>query len=158
MGTVSPPPGGLRPEVKKTGAEWPAIALVAVLAVLILTAARGYLKSEKKPPAPVVQPTAAPAPTLVPTPVPTEDTEKDLRVAEAYLLMHLKSPSSYRRISSREVWTATDGIRFRIEYDAQNSYGALMRECSYVPFPPPDPPHEVAGTPCSVGDALGWNR
>jgi hypothetical protein len=161
MGTVSPPPGSLGPRGKKTGAGWPAIVLVAVVAALLFTAARGYLKSQEKPPAPVVQLTAAVVhvqPTAAPasTPVPTVDLERDLRIAEEFLKKHLKAPSTYKRISSLAVWGRSSGHRFRIEYDAQNSYGALIRECYYVPFPPLDPPRGKPGTPCDIGDSLGW--
>jgi hypothetical protein len=160
MGTVSPPPGGLGSEGKKTGVGWPAIVLVAVLAALLFTAARGYLKSQEKPPAPAVQPTAVvtlvrPTPALAPTPVPTVDTEGDLRIAEEFLKKRLKAPSTYKRISSMEVWVDGRDHRFRIEYDAQNAYGALIRECYYVPFPPVDSA-PGPGTECNIGDSLGW--
>jgi hypothetical protein len=66
MGTVSPPPGGLGSEGKKTVAGWPAIVLIAVVAALIFTAARGYLKAKKPSFAndrpPVAAPTAAVSP------------------------------------------------------------------------------------------------
>ena len=144
MGTVSPPPGSLGPEGKKTGTGWPAVALVAVMAVLILTAARGYLKSQKKPPVPVVQPTAVVVnvqPTAIPadTPVPTVDPEKNLKIAERVVMMGLKTPSTYKRISGVELRSgaATAGGTshvFQIDYDAQNIYGALVRECAVAVF------------------------
>jgi hypothetical protein len=162
MGTVLPPPGSLGPEGKKTGTGWPAIVLVAVLAALILTAARGYLKSQEKPPAPVFQPTAVVVqiqPTADPTLIPTINLEKDLlRIAEEILKKRLKSPSTYKRISSLEVW-GEGGHRFRIEFDAQNAYGALMRECYYVPLQEQgNDPAAPDVTPCNVGDSLGWRR
>ncbi len=147
MGTVSPPPGSLGPEGKKTGGGWPAIALVAVVAALLFTAARGYLKSQEKPPAPVVQPTAAvvrvqptaaPASTPVP-PVPTVDPEKNLKIAESIVKMGLKTPSTYKRISGVELRSGAASAGgtshvFRIEYDAQNIYGALVRDCTVAVF------------------------
>ena len=67
MGSVLPPPGSLGPEGKKTRAGWPAIALVAVMAALMLTAARGYLKTKGKRSfaddrSPVATPTATVSP------------------------------------------------------------------------------------------------
>src|ERR1017187_3747491 len=67
MGTVSPPAGGLRSEGKKTGAGWPGIALLVLVAALLFTAARGYLKTKGKPSfaddrPPVAVPTMAASP------------------------------------------------------------------------------------------------
>jgi hypothetical protein len=109
MGTLSPPPRVAEIRREEAGAGWPAIPLMAAVAALVLTAARGYLKSQKEPPAPVVQPTAAvvqvqPTAAPAPTPVPTVDLERDLRIAEEFLKEHLKAPSTYKRISSLEVW------------------------------------------------------
>ena len=155
MGTVLPPPGSRRPEETKARAGWSGIVLVAVVAALILIAAKGYLKSQEKPPAPVVQPTAAvvyvqPTAAPVPTPIPTVDPERDLRIAEEVLKKSLKAPSTYKRISSVEVWVGAGDHRFRIEFDAQNGFGALIRGCYYVPL------EETGMTPCDVGDSLGW--
>ena len=82
MGTATPAPRSGHPEGKKNGVRWPAIALVAVMAALILVAARDYLKAQKKPSAPVVQSTAAvvhihPTVAPAPTPVPTVDPERE---------------------------------------------------------------------------------
>ena len=48
MGSVSPPPRSEHPEGKKTGAGWPAVALVAVLAAIAAAAeaARTGLKAD----------------------------------------------------------------------------------------------------------------
>lgn len=51
----------------------------------------------------------------------------------------LKSPSSYSQSSSKEVWSgkAPDGNKayvVRVEYDAQNGFGAMIRDCQYVAF------------------------
>jgi hypothetical protein len=147
MGTVSPPPGSLGPKGKKTGVGWPAIALVAVVAALLFTAARGYLKSQEKPPVPVVQPTAAvvhvqptAAPALTPVPpVPTVDPEKNLKISESIVKMGLKTPSTYKRISGVELRSGAASAGgtshvFQIDYDAQTIYGALVRDCAVAVF------------------------
>jgi hypothetical protein len=137
MGTLSPPPGT---QTKKTGIDWTVGVVVVLFVLLLVVALRGYLRAQKKPTAqvvqltaPVVQPTAVPAP----TPVPTVD--KLPSVAEGVLTAQLKAPSTYRRISVEEIWSGPTpsgkkGHIFKIEYDAQNAYGALLRGCSLVPF------------------------
>jgi hypothetical protein len=49
----------------------------------------------------------------------------------------LKSPSSFSLISGQRLWTGENSTGnhahvVRIEYDAQNGFGALIRGCSYV--------------------------
>jgi hypothetical protein len=137
MGTVSPPPGGQGSEGKKAGVGWPAIVLLAVVAALILMAVRGYLKSQEKPPAAVVQVQPTAAPTL--TPVPTVDPEKDLKIADSVIKKSIKTPSTYKRISGEELRSGATphggkSHVFRIEYDAQNVYGALIRDCGVAVF------------------------
>lgn len=144
----------------------PALLAALLLAALVAVGVNGYLRSRAKAPAPITQPAAIAQPTTIvaaivqptvpPTPVPTVDPERDLRVAEANLMKRLKSPATYKRVSSQEVWPES-GRRFRIEFDAQNDYGGLMRECYYVPLQEGDPA-APGMTPCDVGDSLGWNR
>lgn len=63
------------------------------------------------------------------------------RVATAIEIIkkNLRSPSSFSLISGKEVWSGKDskGISahiVRIEYDAQNGFGAITRECELVAF------------------------
>jgi hypothetical protein len=51
----------------------------------------------------------------------------------------LRSPSSYSEISSATVWTGKDkdgeeAYIVKVTYDAQNGFGAMIRDCQYVAF------------------------
>ena len=65
--------------------------------------------------------------------------DKYLTIAEEALKNRLKAPSSYKRISAKFVYAGPStsgkmGHVYRFEYDAQNAFGGLMRECQYLPF------------------------
>lgn len=59
----------------------------------------------------------------------------------AYALIQegLRSPSSFSAVSSDTVWEGHDAKSnaariVRVDYDAQNGFGATVRECQYVAF------------------------
>lgn len=60
-----------------------------------------------------------------------------VRACEEQLLGKLKSPSSYKRIKAQRVTFEAENPPYQsvlIEYDAENSYGALLRDkelCNY---------------------------
>lgn len=62
----------------------------------------------------------------------------------------LRSPSSFSLVSWREMWAGTDSkgnpaYLVRVEYDAQNGFGAMIRDCKVVAF-------------FRKGDKVGWNN
>jgi len=60
----------------------------------------------------------------------------------------LKSPSSYRRLNGKVLWRGKNdfGNSFvvRIEYESQNSFGALIKDCQVVAY-------------SNNGKQLNWN-
>lgn len=51
----------------------------------------------------------------------------------------LRSPSSYSEISSATVWSGKnkggeESYIVKVTYDAQNGFGAIIRDCQYVAF------------------------
>lgn len=53
---------------------------------------------------------------------------------------NLESPSSFSLISGETVWSGKDSNEkaayiVRVEYDAQNVFGAIIRNCQLVAFP-----------------------
>ena len=51
----------------------------------------------------------------------------------------LRSPSSYSLVSGKQVWagkSAAGDVSYivRIEYDAQNGFGATIRDCKFVAY------------------------
>ena len=59
--------------------------------------------------------------------------------AEQIIQSKLKSPSSYRKITGTVMWegknqTGNDAYAVKINYDAQNSFGASIRECKVVMY------------------------
>lgn len=83
MGTVSPPSRGPRSEGRKTGAGWPAIALVVVVAGLGLVGLRGFLKSRPATPARTAEAPSATLQGVVPAPL--EDVASAQTVLDGYL-------------------------------------------------------------------------
>ena len=51
----------------------------------------------------------------------------EVEACENHLLATLKSPSSYERVDYRDAASNVPGGFVTIEYDAANSYGAIMR-------------------------------
>lgn len=61
-----------------------------------------------------------------------------VKACEDYLLARLKTPSTYKRIKAGSVLLEDAKYRYQsvdIEYDAENSYGALMRETQSCYYP-----------------------
>jgi len=59
--------------------------------------------------------------------------------ASEILKKRLKSPSSFSLVSGKTVWSGKTNHGYpayvvRIEYDAQNGFGAAMRDCNMVAF------------------------
>ena len=59
--------------------------------------------------------------------------------ASEIIKTQLRSPSSFALISGKEVWsgkTSTGQVAHivRVEYDAQNGFGATLRACKFVAF------------------------
>ena len=51
----------------------------------------------------------------------------------------LRSPSSFSLVSGKEMWAGksaagNDAYIVRIEYDAQNGFGATIRDCKFVAY------------------------
>jgi hypothetical protein len=65
--------------------------------------------------------------------------EEAIGGSDTVIQKSLKSPSSYRPVSHAVLWSgkSADGKNayiVRTEYDAQNGFGALIRDCSYTSF------------------------
>jgi hypothetical protein len=65
----------------------------------------------------------------------------DNRVSNASEIIKksLRSPSSFSLVSGKEVWSGKNGegkpaYIVRIEYDAQNGFGAMIRDCKLVAY------------------------
>lgn len=65
----------------------------------------------------------------------------DNRVANASEIIKksLRSPSSFSLVSGKEVWSGKNpegnaAYIVRIEYDAQNGFGAMIRDCKLVAY------------------------
>ena len=58
--------------------------------------------------------------------------------ADQLISSQLRSPSSYSVVSQKIVWTGNykgrNSYVVRTEYDAQNGFGASIRDCKYVAF------------------------
>lgn len=89
------------------------------------------------------------------------------RVATASEIIkkNLRSPSSFSLISGKEVWSGKDskGISayiVRIEYDAQNGFGAIIRDCQLVAFTINDDKYKPAyrSTEVCESKSLSYNE
>jgi hypothetical protein len=71
--------------------------------------------------------------------------------ASQLIMKSLRSPSSFHLVSGEEVWTGKDKKSkpahiVRIEYDAQNGFGAMIRDCKLVAYVDED------------GNKFSWNE
>lgn len=70
--------------------------------------------------------------------------------ASEIIKKELRSPSSFRLASGKEVWTGKNKESkpahiVRIEYDAQNGFGAMIRDCKLVAY-------------IDNGDKFSWSK
>ncbi len=69
--------------------------------------------------------------------------------ASAIIKKRLRSPASFTLVSGRTMWEGTDAegnpaYIVRVEYDAQNGFGAMIRGCNLVAY-------------TDLGDRISWN-
>ena len=59
--------------------------------------------------------------------------------AQEIIKKGLRAPSTFSAVSSEQVWKGRssaghDAFIVRVEYDAQNGFGAIIRDCKFVAF------------------------
>lgn len=85
--------------------------------------------------------------------------------ASEIIKKNLRSPSSFSLISGKDVWSGNDtnGVSayiVRIEYDAQNGFGAIIRDCQLVAFTMNDGKYKPAyrSTEACESKSLSYNE
>jgi hypothetical protein len=96
---------------------------------------------------------------VAPAPAGPPSLEQRRLVADETIKLRLKAPATYRRVTAAMVWsnggpTGNQAFVFRVQYDAQNGFGALLRGCDFVGVKDGVPTSATTPIECSLGDSM----